>query len=85
MKDYGSELYKTLAIVLGLLAFFGAVMVLGISGDIFFTFLYGSVFGGTVYIIYLWFSKVLNALEENGNHLKKIEEYLNPEETNEKK
>ena len=82
MKNYGSDLYKSLAWLLGGIGFVSmwyflweetySSMPTSIFG--------GVVFGGFIGLFYYWHGSVLYGLEQNGDLLKKIEEHLQPKE-----
>ena len=82
MKNYGSDLYKSLAWLFGGIGFVSmwyflweetySSMPTSIFG--------GVVFGGFIGLFYYWHGSVLYGLEQNGDLLKKIEEHLQPKE-----
>ena len=86
MKNYGSDLYKSLAWLLGGIGFVSmwnflwqetlSSMTTSIFG--------GVVFGSFIGLLYYWYGSVLYGLEQNGNLLKKIEEQLQPKEQKER-
>ena len=86
MENYGSNLYKGLAWLLGIMAFLfmwyflweetRSSMITSLMG--------GVVFGSFIALFYNWYGSVLYGLERNGYRLKKIEEHLQPKEQKER-
>ena len=86
MENYGSNLYKGLAWLLGIMAFlFMWYFLWEETRSSWITSLMGGVvFGSFIGLFYNWYGSVLYGLERNGYRLKKIEEHLQPKEQKEK-
>ena len=86
MENYGSNLYKGLAWLLGIMAFLFMWYFLWeeTRSSMITSFMGGVVFGSFIALFYNWYGSVLFGLEQNGYLLKKIEEHLQPKEQKER-
>lgn len=68
MPSYSSKLYKSIAVIAGIVSFFFAIEIFDSLAPLFIA--------GWVFLIYFWFGEVLYGLEENSKILQEISNKL---------